>query len=88
MTMQAIITKYLAPTNTRGARIKVISSWGNKTYSFGYEAHCPWRAAFNQWLAEKNAEMAEKYPDVSGDWFKFVEVGNSPDGSGYIFLIK
>jgi hypothetical protein len=34
--MQAIQTKYLSPTNSRGARIKAWCAVGNKTISYPY----------------------------------------------------
>lgn len=37
MILQAITTKYLAPTNTRGARIKASCSRGSITISYPYE---------------------------------------------------
>ncbi len=87
--MQAVITKFLGPTNTRGARIKVTSWLGSSTYSYDYEAALPHEEAFIQWLAETNKRMAKKY-DCVGDepWFKAVAKGNSPDGTGYVFIVK
>ncbi len=87
--MQAVITKFLCPTNTRGARIKVTSWLGSSTYSYDYVAECSHAAAFEQWLAETNNRMAKKY-DCVGDapWFKVVAKGSSPDGSGYVFIIE
>jgi len=35
--MQAIQTKYLSPTNTRGARIKATAAAGSVTISYPYE---------------------------------------------------
>ena len=35
--MQHIITKYLAPTNTRGARIKATTSYGKTSKTLPYE---------------------------------------------------
>lgn len=89
--MQTIITKYLAPTNTRGSRIKVTSCHGSKTYSYDYAAACAHTSAFEQYLGMINAEMAEKYgnecpPD--GNWFKLVANASLPDGTGYAFIIK
>jgi hypothetical protein len=36
MTMQCIVTKYLGPTNTRGARIKATASGGRYSVTIGY----------------------------------------------------
>ena len=35
--LQAIVTKYLGPTNTRGARIKATCAWGSITRAYDYE---------------------------------------------------
>lgn len=90
--MQTVITKYLAPTNTLGSRIKVISGWGSKTYSYEYDVDCPHRHAFNLFLAEQNKVMAEKYPDcqaaVDGEWWKLVACADSLDNRGLTFIIK
>lgn len=89
--MQTIITKYLAPTNTRGSRIKVTSWMGSKTYSYDYAAACAHTSAFEQYLGMINAEMAEKYPanlQIEGGWFKPVANASLPDGTGYAFIIK
>jgi hypothetical protein len=34
--MQAIVTKFIGPTNTKGARIKAVASAGSVTVSFEY----------------------------------------------------
>lgn len=90
--MLTIITKYIAPTNTRGARIKVISQYGNKFYSYDHSASCAHKAAFDTWLKEKNAEMMHKYPDcqeaVEVNWFKLVAYAGTPDQAGFAFIIK
>lgn len=88
--MQTVITKYLAPTNTRGSRIKVTSWQGSKTYSYDYAANEPHTAAFNQWLEEKNAQMAKKYGSEcpADGWFKLVARGDLPDNTGCAFIIK
>ena len=89
--MQTIVTKYFAPTNTRGSRIKVTSWLGSKTYTWDYalDVEDNHNKAFYQWLEEQNKEMASKYPDTKDDeWFKMVAKGNMPDGSGYAYVIK
>ena len=87
---QAIVTKFYGATNTRGARIKVTSWQGSKFYSYDYSASCPHKAAFEQWLEDKNAQMAKDYgteaPAVG--WFKLVAEGNSPDGTGNTYIIE
>ena len=37
--MQAIVTKYIGPTNTKGARIKAIAAGGSVTVPFDYEGN-------------------------------------------------
>lgn len=71
--MQTITTKYLAPTNTLGARIKAITSSGiSKTISYPYElsgSECHIKA-----LRELNKQL-----DWSGD------MTYSSTDTGYIF---
>lgn len=89
--MQTVITRYLSPTHTRGARIKVISGWGSKTYSYDHGASCAHSEAFGLFLAEQNKIMAEKYPDhyeTHGDWWQLVACADSLDGRGLTFIIK
>ena len=88
--MQTITTKYLAPTNTRGSRIKVTGAWGSKTYSYDYSAEEPHKAAFEEYLSMLNKNMAEKYGSecpVDG-WFKLVAWAGLPDQRGCAFIIK
>lgn len=89
--MQTIITKYLAPTNTRGSRIKVTSCHGSKTYSYDYEATDPHKAAFEQYLGMINAEIAEQNPanlQIEGGYLKLAAYATLPDGTGSAFIIK
>ena len=90
--MQTITTKYLAPTNFRGSRIKVTSAWGSKTYNYYGYADEPHKAAFDEYLAMINKEMAERHPDcqeaVELQWFKLVVWAGLPDQRGYAFIIK
>lgn len=89
--MQTIMTRYLPPTNTRGARIKVISAWGSKTYAYDHTAGEPHKAAFDAFLAERNKVMAEKYPNTTaeiGGWWKLVAYADSLDKRGFTYIIK
>lgn len=100
--MLTIITKYLAPTNTLGSRIKVISPWGNKTYPYDHMVDCAHKRAFDIFLGDKNAEMRKLYEkdardmgldcppaqDVVGDWFELVAYAGTPDQTGFAFIIK
>lgn len=88
--MQTVTTKYLPATNTRGARIKVSSWLGSKTFSYDHAANCAHEAAFEKYLEMVNKEMAKKYgTECPADgWFKLVASGSLPDTSGYAFIIK
>lgn len=77
MTMQSIETKYLGPTNHRGARIKAKSFGGSVTVPYDYGlptdiAHT--NAAFA--LAEKMG-----WPDVK------MFMGGNAKGDGYNFVM-
>lgn len=85
--MQTVTTKYLPATNTRGARIKVSSWLGNKTFSYDYAANCAHEAAFNEWLDGTNKAMHLRHGD-NHDGFKLVAKGSLPDGKGYGFIVK
>jgi len=90
--MQTVITKFLPPTNTRGARIKVTGSALTKTFSYDYCKDEPHKAAFNKWLELVNHDMAIAHPDcieaLEGGWFKLVAYAPLPGNSGYAFIIK
>ena len=88
--MQTITTKYLAPTNTLGSRIKVTSAWGSKTYSYDYAASEPHKAAFDEYLAMINKEMLVQYGSECplGGWFTLVAWAGLPDQRGCAFIIK
>lgn len=90
--MQAVITKYIGPTNTRGARIKIDSWYGSKTYPYDYNSNEAHDVAFGEWLEDINAKMRLEHPDSQlaqeGQWFKKVSRGAHPSGTGYVFIIK
>lgn len=90
--MQTVTTKYLCPTNTRGARIKVTSYSGSKIYSYDHAAAEPHKAAFDNWLAATNEEMAKAHPEcqeaIEGNWYKLVAWAGLPDERGCAFIIK
>lgn len=51
--MPVITTKYLGPTNTKGARIKVASDTGHaSTYPYDHSASNPHIAALGQYLKQ------------------------------------
>lgn len=78
--MQTVTTKYLPATNTRGARIKVSSWLGNKTFSYDHAASCAHEAAFNEWL-----ECVNK--TIPHDGFRLMAKGSLPGGKGYGFTV-
>lgn len=82
---QAIVTKFIAPTNSRGARIKVSSWQGNKFYSYDYAANDAHKAAFDLWLTEKNEQMEREYGIEN--WFSISDWGSNPDGTGNTYII-
>ena len=75
--MQAIINKYLGPTNHRGSRIKATCYSGTITIGFDHE--------LSGEAAHKKAAMALierlKWSAPSG-----LTVGATPSGNGYVFI--
>lgn len=81
--VQAVVTRYLGPTNYRGARIKATASAGTVTIPYPYElderqAH--WAAASKlidhyEWPQENWA--CGGMPDKSRDSYVFVRNGGS-----------
>ena len=70
----AIVTKFLPPTNHRGARIKAMSDAGSLTVSWDYEVGVP----------ENHLRAAEALMQKLGwDW---PIVGGALPGSGYAFV--
>ena len=69
--MQAITTKFIAPTNTRGSRIKATAQAGSVTLN--------WDHALNPADNHKAAAMAlvKKYKWFYGEWMS----AELPDGS-------
>lgn len=80
--MQAIITKYLGPTNSRGSRI-VAKCWAGKvTVPWDYRLE----VRENHEAAAK-ALIEELVQSYSVPW-DIVAAGNMPDGPGYAFIIQ
>lgn len=79
--MQTIITKFQAPTNTRGARI-VAKCWNGKV-TIAYpvaeikEAH----------TAAANA-LIEKLKLATDIEWNIIASGETPDGTGFAFIIQ
>jgi len=85
MIKQAILTKYLAPTNSRGARIKASCERGNITVSYPYEMRNSDSHVFAaKKLVEKFCKQDEAegfFPDGNNPWaFPFAS-GQLPDGN-------
>jgi hypothetical protein len=91
--MQAIQTKFIAPTNHRGARIKASCERGSITIPWpdafsGDEAH---REAARQLIARFNAEDTANYGPASVEpgrgWNLPFVTGSLPDGTvAHVFI--
>ena len=77
--MQAILTKYLGPTNTRGGRIKATAAAGSITIDYPHELSCgqPAHRAAAEALVKKLGWDAPQYGTLLG--------GCLPDGC-YCFI--
>jgi hypothetical protein len=88
--MQAIITKYLGPTNTRGARIKASCERGKLVMGWPHEldveqAH---RWACDELCAKFDAEDVERYGSKgAGLWTRPKASGQLPSGEwAHVFI--
>jgi hypothetical protein len=75
MTVQAITTRFIAPTNTRGSRVKATAAAGSITIAWQdrlnpMQNHCA--------AAEALARRLE--------WSGIYIPGGMPDGAGYCFV--
>lgn len=79
--MQAITTKFVAPTNTKGSRVQV-KSWLGTTY-FGWDHALDGKenhiAAVREHLDKKASETAPLFPAAAGVL---------PDGAGYCVVVQ
>lgn len=76
---QALLTRFLAPTDTRGARVSVLAQRGRKIYA--------WDHALN--TCDNHARAATEAA-TSWDWLHAGDTligGALPSGSGYAFVI-
>jgi hypothetical protein len=74
--MQAIVTKFICPTNHRGSRVKATASCGSLTLS--------WDHALNQ--DENHAAVAKAFCE-SKEWTGQMVGGCLPDGSwAWVFV--
>lgn len=75
---QAIITKYLSPTDTKGARIKAYASDARPSLTI------PWDHA---WSAERNHEFAAKILLERLGWAGTLQAGSlSPGQVVHVFI--
>lgn len=80
--MQAILTKYLPATDTRGSRIKAMCGRGGLTISYPHElggAECHVEAV-NQLVARFVKEYAKRYGTERNPWSKPRVCGQLPNG--------
>ena len=73
--MQAIVTKYLGPTNSRGARVKATCQAGSKTI--------PWDDALD---VDANHDKAALALARQLGWSMRFYRGGAPDGSGNCYV--
>lgn len=81
--MQAIQTKYLPATNTRGSRIKATCERGSITIDYPHELHgdeCH-REAVRQLVARFIAEDSIRQPVSVNPWARTFVTGGLPDGT-------
>lgn len=76
--MQAIITKFYGPTNTKGARIKAECNSGSVFVAYEYGLN----TQDNHWQAAKALIAKQGWQDWDSKWI----AGGSPDGKGYCFV--
>lgn len=85
--MQAIITKYLPPTNFRGSRIKASCERGSITVEYDHSKGCEGAhiAAVDALVSKFVEEDKERYGSESNPWARPRVVGGLP-GSGYVHV--
>ena len=83
--MQAIITKYLGPTNSRGARIKAKCERGSITIPYPHEANTgedahrvALQALINKFVVEDEKERGT--PVIANPWSRRMVTGQVPSG--------
>ncbi len=76
MVVQAIITKYIAPSNTKGGRIKATAAAGSVTIPYPHEV-----SGIEGSHAVAALALANKM-GWDGEWIQ----GGSPDSNGYVFV--
>ena len=87
-TMQAIITKFLGPTNTRGARIKAAAMRGSLTVSYDHSMD----SEGNHVAAAKALKEKFQFEDPAAHrahsfWIQPTVTGTLPDGTyAHVYL--
>jgi hypothetical protein len=75
---QAIVTKYLAPTNTKGARVKATASLARPSVTI------PWDSA---WSVERNHEFAAQVLRERLGWSGTLQAGSiSAQSVAHVFI--
>lgn len=77
--LQAITTKYLAPTNSRGARIKATATAGSITIPWDHAVD----ACANHYAAARAFALGRGWTDDTGE-IRPHAFGALPDGKGYV----
>ena len=75
MSRQAIQTKYIGPTDTKGSRIKAWCQAGSLTIPMDHSLG----------LEERHAKAAEMLAAKLGRDWDYIQ-GGSPSGDGYVFI--
>ncbi|AHN84552.1 hypothetical protein 9g_00036 [Enterobacteria phage 9g] len=78
---QAIITKFLAPTMSRGDRVKATGWNGSLTITWRYDL-----SAYGNHRAAAE-ELIKNFNNKAGVEFEIVAGGELPDQSGYAFIV-
>ncbi len=77
MARQAIVTKYLGPTNTRGGRIKATARANSVTIPYPHEVRGGTEGAHSVAALALCAKL---------EWAGKLVCGGTPDDSGYVFV--
>lgn len=75
--MQAITTKYLGPTNNRGARVKAKCQAGSVTIAWDHSKD-----------SDENHDAAAKALAVKLGWLGVWHGGALPDATGYCYVLS
>jgi hypothetical protein len=84
--MQAIQTKYLPPTNSRGSRIKAWCDRGSITVGYDHGASNPHKVAVEALLRKFIAEDKARYGSDKTPWYGPWVEGGLPNNGGSCFV--